>query len=76
MARKKITKADYYKATGLLYLAHEYEKKREDIEAALGKLLGVEGDDGYYGHVSDCTVETSITIDNLLEKLHIKKGKK
>jgi hypothetical protein len=69
---KKISQGDYLKVVGLLHLAHGYYQKTEDIIKATAGLLGEEGDNGYYGHISDLIYEDANDADSLLKALGIK----
>lgn len=71
---KEISWSDYLKVVGLFHLAHECYQKTEDIVKAVAELVDEKGDEGYYGHVSDCIYEDINDADELLRRLAIKIG--
>jgi hypothetical protein len=53
---KKIKKAaeyQFWNVVGLLALADMHRKQLEYIEEAIGDTLGIKGETGDYGHISD-----------------------
>lgn len=53
MVKKEITKEEYLMLEGLTSLRDDIVKRHREIESSIGNLLGEEGDDGYFGLVSD-----------------------
>jgi hypothetical protein len=68
---RTISRDNYYQAAGLLSLLHQKARIMSETEQALANILGEEGDNGYYGHVSDAAFAQGQTIDELIGLLDI-----
>lgn len=50
---KKVNESQFWQVVGLLALAKKAEKQLAYIEEAIADTLGIEGEYGSYGHISD-----------------------
>jgi hypothetical protein len=68
--RESITYAQYLQLLGLFVLGKKHNEDMRAIEAAAAEIVGQDGDDGYYGHVSD-ELADSCNVDAMLSRLGI-----
>lgn len=68
---KAITSLEKLQLLGLFVLHDRAEDHRRAIEKSVADIVGEEGEDGYYGLVSDSLFDKS-SVEDMLNKLEIK----
>lgn len=74
MAKKTISRMEYYQLTGLFVHHARLEAQRHEVEKTVAEIVGEEPDehsDEYYGHVSDSLMEKT-TVNEMLNRLNIR----
>lgn len=68
---KQITWEQYLQIVGLLKLAYDHHDRIMEIEEAIAGIVDYNGDEYYYGHISDSVWSEKYTASTLLGKMDI-----